>query len=73
MRVDIENMLRQAGRAAGNRYGYFLGNLAKHLKEVRDRSIAGDAEAVLSEFFKLYVFDDGKDYEDLRNSQGKPE
>lgn len=67
MRIDVENMLRQAGRAAGNRYGYefSLGHLAECLQELRDRTVAGDM-AALDEFFKLYVFDDGKDYADLK-------
>jgi hypothetical protein len=63
MWINVENMLRQAGNAAGDRYGYrfSLGELAKHLKELRDRSLAGDDTAI-KEFFGLYIFDDGQDY-----------
>jgi hypothetical protein len=63
MRVNIENMLRQIGAQVGNRYAYqhMLGQLAKDLLELRDRTQAGDLSA-LDEFFAGYVFGDGRTY-----------
>lgn len=68
MRVDIENMLRQIGAQVGNRYAYqhMLGQLAKNLLELRDRTQAGDLTA-LNAFFAIYVFGDGKTY--VRSTQ----
>lgn len=66
MRINIQNMLRQAGHAIPSHrdtgaYSYVLQQLAGHLLQLRDRTQTGDMTA-LDEFFKLYVFDDGKDY-----------
>lgn len=66
MRVNIQNMLRQAGNAIPSHrdtcaYSYMLQVLAGHLLQLRDRTQADDLTA-LDEFFQLYVFDDGKDY-----------
>lgn len=61
MTCNVENMLKQAGRAAGNEYGYefALNELAKNLKEFRDRWRAGDT-TVADEFFTLYTFSDSR-------------
>ena len=63
MKVNVENMLRQAGQCAragceryGGLYDYTLQELAKNLREFRDRHRTGDAR-VADEFFELYVFD----------------
>ena len=40
---------------------YLLGKFEEHLRELRDRTEAGDMTA-LDEFFWLYVFDDHKEY-----------
>lgn len=66
MKINLQNMLRQAGNAippASDRGGYkfALNQLADHLVQLRDRTAAGDM-AALDEFFRLYVFDDGKEY-----------
>lgn len=66
MRINIQNMLRQAANAIPRKrdsgaYRYVLGQLAGHLLQLRDRTQACDLTA-LDEFFKLYVFDDGKEY-----------
>jgi len=57
MRINIENMLRNAAiecdRAA---YGQPLRELARNLKELRDRHRAGDLAAI-EEFFSIYRFD----------------
>jgi hypothetical protein len=60
MRVNFENMLDMAGRAAQkaeprNGFGATLPELAVHLKDLRDRVRAGDFQA-FDEFFDLYVF-----------------
>lgn len=62
MRVNVGHLLRQAGHAAGNRYGYkyALEELADNLKELRDRSRRGDGQAALNDFFSVYVFGDGQ-------------
>jgi len=66
MRINIQNMLRQAGHAIPSdrdtgAYSFVLQQLGGHLLQLRDRTQAGDLTA-LDEFFKLYVFNDGKDY-----------
>jgi hypothetical protein len=64
MRVNIENMLRQIASAVHRSpygYAFMLGELSKHLRQLRDRTEAGDSTA-LDEFFRLYVFDDQKEY-----------
>jgi hypothetical protein len=64
MRIDLENMLRQAGIAAdhgdeihGSGYAFSLRQLGEHLRELRDRHAAGDT-GVVAEFFDLYVLHD---------------
>jgi ElaB/YqjD/DUF883 family membrane-anchored ribosome-binding protein len=64
MQVNIEDMLQSAGECAkagckniGGRYAFQLSELAKHLREVRDRFLAGDYNG-MQEFFDMYVFDD---------------
>jgi hypothetical protein len=64
MRVNIENMLRQIASAVHRSpygYAFMLGELSKHLRQLRDRTEAGDSTA-LDGFFRLYVFDDQKEY-----------
>lgn len=66
LRVNVQNMLRHAAGAIppqrdAGACRYMLGELAKNLQELRDRTAAGDLDA-LNEFFALYVFDDGKKY-----------
>lgn len=61
MNMDLENMIRQAAailkRHGGSGYAFDLWQLAKNLRELRDRHAAGDA-TVVDEFFKLYVLND---------------
>lgn len=54
MRVNIEN-LSQRGCARDKEWCY--DELVRHLKELRDRTDAGDM-AALDEFFGVFVFDD---------------
>lgn len=62
MRVNVENMLRQVAHEVGRRYGYAysLEALSKNLKNLRDRSLAGEGQAALDEFFSFYVFGDNQ-------------
>jgi len=62
MRINVQNMLHQAGNAIparNDRGGYRFGlqQLGEHLRQLRDRTRAGDMKA-LNVFFALYVFDD---------------
>jgi hypothetical protein len=66
MRINVQNMLRQAAAAISPKrdsgaYRYVLEQLAGHLLQLRDRTLSGDP-AALDEFFSLYVFDDGQEY-----------
>ena len=64
MKMNVENMLRQAGALCrvsddwhGGGYDHSLQELSKHLRELRDRYADGD-EHVVDEFFDLYIFSD---------------
>lgn len=57
MRINIENALAQMPAGEGNRF--VLKELIRHLKELRDRTDAGDLGAV-GEFFELYRFSDNQ-------------
>jgi hypothetical protein len=63
LHMDLENMLRQAAgilkRHGGSGYAFDLWQLAKNLRELRDRHAAGDT-GVVGEFFSLYVLGDDK-------------
>lgn len=71
VRINIENLLRQVGLTVGDRYGYkyVLGELTNNLKELRDRSRAGDGQAALDEFLRLYVFSDDQGLTQQRSDQ----
>ena len=62
MKENLDGLLRNAGDAAkrgdkmyGGMYAFSLEELAKNLRELRDRTRAGDM-AALDEFFSIYVF-----------------
>ena len=62
MKENLDGLLGNAGDAAkrgdkmyGRMYAFSLGELAKNLRELRDRTRAGDM-AALDEFFSTYVF-----------------
>ena len=63
MKVSISGLLCiiKRKRAVNKFDAFLLGEFEKHLKELRDRTEAGDMTA-LDEFFGLYVFDGCKDY-----------
>jgi len=54
MRINIENCVRNCG--ANGIYKGSLTELVENLKELRQRTAAGDMTA-LDEFFRVYVFD----------------
>jgi hypothetical protein len=60
MKVNIENMVRQASRCISGEhsgmYRHSLKELIDHLKEVKAAHEKGDSKEVLDGFFKLYVF-----------------
>lgn len=58
MRVNIENACK---RGNASTHQWVLEELVRNLKELRDRSAAGDSEAALREFFALFVFNDNQD------------
>jgi hypothetical protein len=61
VKVNIENCVRHM-RAHDDSFDgrlYMVEQLIGHLKELRDRAMAGDADAALTELFDCYVFDDG--------------
>lgn len=62
MKENLDGLLGNAGDAAkkgdkmyGRMYAYSLKELAKNLRDLRDRTRAGDMKA-LDEFFSIYVF-----------------
>ena len=57
MRVNIENCNNTGDPSAKE---WVLGELVRNLKELRDRTDAGDMKA-LDEFFGLFVFNDDRD------------
>ena len=57
MRVNIENCNNTGDPSAKE---WVLGELVRNLKELRDRTDAGDMKA-LDEFFGLFVFNDDQD------------
>ncbi len=64
MKCNVDGLASAAGQAAidgdacyGAMYAHSLDELARNLKELRDRYQRGDT-AVVDEFFKLYVFSD---------------
>ncbi len=59
MRVNIENCAASGDDSAK---AWLAGELARNLKELRDRTMAGDMES-LDEFFALFVFNDGIEYQ----------
>lgn len=65
MRVNIENCNNTGGQSAKE---WVLGELVRNLKELRDRTDAGDIKA-LDEFFGLFVFND--DHERKKVGAGK--
>lgn len=56
MKVNIENC---ANRGSSRDKAWVLGELVRNLKELRDRTDAGDM-AALDEFFDLFVFSDSQ-------------
>ena len=54
MRINIENCARVGNRSEK---AWCLDELVRNLKELRDRTDAGDM-AALDEFFGVFVFDD---------------
>ena len=61
MKVNIENCVAQLGSYDGHDNGrrFAVGEMIKHLKQLRDRTADGDYTA-LDEFFGIYVFDGDK-------------
>lgn len=57
MRVNIENCARVGHRSEK---AWCLDELVRNLKELRDRTDAGDMKA-LDEFFAVFVFNDSND------------
>lgn len=57
MRVNIENI---AKIGSSRDKAWALNELVRNLKELRDRTNAGDM-AALDEFFALFVFNDNQD------------
>lgn len=64
MILSLPGLLKNAGDSAaygdedhGRGYQFALGELLENLRELRDRTKAGDMGA-LDEFFAIYVFDD---------------
>lgn len=62
MRVNIENCSNNGDAGAKE---WVLEELVKNLKELRDRTDAGDMKA-LDEFFGLFVFNDDQSREKVR-------
>lgn len=60
MRVNVSHMLHCAAIEAGGHYRHALPELVANLRELRDRTQAGDLTA-LDEFFSLYTFGDERD------------
>lgn len=55
----FESVLWYVKRAGDPRgYAFAMGELHKHLKEVKRRHEEGESAEVLTEFFNLYVFED---------------
>lgn len=55
MKVNIEHAAK-VGDASGK--AWLLDELVRNLKEMRDRSNAGDMQAAVTEFFNVFVFND---------------
>jgi hypothetical protein len=59
MRVNIQGCVLNSGAKGG--YLFQLMECIKHMKELRERVISGDATAALQEFFALYCFSADKE------------
>lgn len=64
MKQSLPGLLANAGKASakgdrihGPGYAHALENLLSNLRQLRDRTKAGDM-TVIDEFFEYYVFDD---------------
>lgn len=57
MRVNIENC---DNTGSSREKSWLLGELVRNLKEMRDRTEAGDMSAV-AEFFEVFRFNDSQD------------
>lgn len=57
MRVNIENAAAMRDPAMKP---WLLDELVRNLKELRDRSNAGDMEAAVTEFFEVFRFNDNQ-------------
>ena len=57
MRVNIENAAAQHDPSMKP---WLLDELVRNLKELRDRSNAGDMEAAVTEFFEVFRFNDNQ-------------
>ena len=55
--LRVGEIVAKAAKQNGPGYRYALGELVDNLRELRDRTRAGDMTA-LDEFFAIYVFDD---------------
>ena len=62
MKVNIENAAATGGSATKS---WLLGELVRNLKELRDRTLAGDTSAI-DEFFSVFKFNDNQ----LEDSHG---
>lgn len=59
MQVSLSGLLEKAARSCEGRSGgesFAIRELLKNLRELRDRKAEG--EAVIAEFFRLYVIED---------------
>jgi hypothetical protein len=59
MRVNIQGCVLNSGAKGG--YLFQLMECVKHMKELRERVIGGDATAALQEFFAMYYFSADKE------------
>ena len=57
MRVNIENA---ASSRDASLTPWLLDELVRNLKEMRDRSNAGDMQAAVTEFFEVFRFNDNQ-------------
>ncbi len=57
MRLNIENC---ANNGCEDSKAWALDELVRNLKELRDRSNAGDMHAAVSEFFEVFRFNDNQ-------------
>lgn len=57
MKINVQSMLHQAGQAAGGHFRHTLPELGRNLRELQERTTAGDMTA-LKEFFDLYVVEE---------------